>query len=68
MSCSGKLADLNSKLCMLERKVAFLESKLEIFDRKKVGQQVIISSQPQVARFVDDDFDDDEEEEFENGH
>ena len=36
MSCSGKLADLNSKLSMLERKVAFLESKVEIYDRKKI--------------------------------
>ena len=38
MSCSGRLAGLNSKLCLLERKVAFLEAKVEIFDKKKVLQ------------------------------
>ncbi len=38
MSCSGRLAALNSKLSLLERKVAFLESKVEIFDKKKVPQ------------------------------
>ena len=38
MSCSGRLAGLNSKLCLLERKVAFLEAKVEIFDKKKVPQ------------------------------
>ena len=38
MSCSGRLAALNSKLCLLERKVAFLEAKVEIFDKKKLTQ------------------------------
>lgn len=36
LSCSSRLADLNSRLALMERQLRLLESKV---DRRRVGQQ-----------------------------